>query len=120
MKHNFLVFPSGITGAALLMLRAAVVFALVNPPFGDFSAHLSGPMLGWDLLSTAICVGFYTRTVATISAVLALSAALSQSTPVPVAAVTLALTATVLAMIGPGSLSIDSLRFGRRTVNLSR
>lgn len=119
MKQTFLVFPAGSAGLALLLLRVAVFLTLLNPPFPSMAAT-SLAMIACDLLALAVGFGLFTRTAATLSvATLLVSAAMGGTLPA-LASAPFFFTASALAIIGPGAISIDARMFGRRTVHLSR
>ena len=119
MEQTFLVFPSGSTGVALLLLRASVSLTLVNPPYSRIPPQ-SLPMLACDLLALAILMGLYTRiaamiaVIATFSILALLGAVLSVDWGIH------ALPAIALVMTGPGAIAIDARLYGRRTVHIPR
>ena len=112
------MFPTGLPGLALLLLRASVAIALLA------QAYAHRPDLpGWAqaiviLISLVISAGYLTPIVALIA--LALHAfiwsALGAGNDARV--VIILLDAVALALLGPGAYSIDSYRFGRRVVVL--
>jgi hypothetical protein len=114
------MFPPGLPGLALLLLRMSVAIALLL----DNYAHRD-VLHGWAhaaaiLISLVISVGYLTPVVA--GAALALHAfvwlASGFSVDGAAVAVILSLDAVALALLGPGAYSLDSRRFGRRLVVL--
>ena len=116
MQRLFFMFPHGLPGLALLLLRVAVAIALLMQSSGHpqwFSSTLLATAL---LLSIVILLGYWTPIVAIIA--LVLHGLVWLATSVDSAAVTLVfcLDAMALALLGPGAYSLDSYRFGRRLV----
>jgi hypothetical protein len=114
------MFPPGLPGLALLLLRVSVAMALVL----DACAHREG-LPGWVLaiailISLFISVGYLTPIVAAAALVAHVSIAVALGLRVELAAVALilSLNALALALLGPGAYSLDSRRFGRRLVVL--
>jgi uncharacterized membrane protein YphA (DoxX/SURF4 family) len=114
------MFPPGLPGAALLLLRASVAMALAVQTY----AH--GPALaGWAppaalLISLAISVGYLTPLAAAAAFVFQALLAFAFAAGVDAALVSIVFCAdaTALALLGPGAYSLDSRRFGRRLVVL--
>jgi hypothetical protein len=114
------MFPPGLPGLALLLLRASVAVALLL----DAYAHREA-LPGWShvtviLISLVVSVGYLTPLVA--AAALACHAymwlASGADLNAVVTALVFALDAMALALLGPGAYSLDSRRFGRRLVVL--
>ena len=114
------MFPPGLPGVALLLLRLSVATALLL----DGYAH-RGALPGWVhaaaiLISLVVSVGYLTPIAA--AAALALHVivwfALGAGADAAGVAAVLALDALALALLGPGAYSVDSRRFGRRLVVL--
>ena len=112
------MFPTGLPGLALLLLRASVVIALL----ADSYTHRQS-LPGWAhaaviLVSLVLSAGYLTP----IMALAGLGfhgivwLAFGPGSPAEVAATLL--DAVALALVGPGAYSIDSRRFGRRVVVL--
>lgn len=114
MRHIFSLYPGGPAGAGLLMLRLHVVLLLV-----DLAAAQVLPVaLAISVLIPALALGLYTR-IALSLAIAVFGASLFTSThlaPVPFASELFSLIA--LGLLGPGALSIDAHRFGRRVIRL--
>jgi hypothetical protein len=112
------MFPTGLPGFALLLLRASVAIAVVVSSHGEVAT-------GW-LQATAIlvAVGLLAGCLTPILAVIALVvqgfiwSGFGLDTMVWAAVVSL--DAIALALVGPGAYSLDAYFFGRRVVVLPR
>ena len=114
------MFPPGLPGLALLLLRLSVATALLL----DNYAH-RGALPGWVhaaaiLISLVVSVGYLTPLVAAAALVhhALVWFTLGAGGDVAGVAGVLALDALALALLGPGAYSVDSRRFGRRLVVL--
>jgi hypothetical protein len=112
------MFPAGLPGLALLLLRASVATALVAENY----SHRRDPS-GWVqaaavLISVAASVGYLTPIVAVTG--LVLHTVIWSRLGIGSAALTsiIFLDAIALALLGPGAYSVDSYLFGRRVVVL--
>jgi hypothetical protein len=118
MQRLFTMFPRGLPGLALLLLRASVAIALLMESYGrgrGLSAWIYGT--AW-LLSAALCVGYLTPVVTSLALVLQALIWFDFGGDSPAMAVIVFLDALALALLGPGAYSLDSYRFGRRLVVL--
>jgi uncharacterized membrane protein YphA (DoxX/SURF4 family) len=114
------MFPPGLPGLALLLLRLSVAIALLL----DVYAHRSA-LPGWVhgvaiLISLVVSAGYFTPIIAAVALAYHALVWLAVGTGFDAAAVTLVLSldALALALLGPGAYSVDSRRFGRRLVVL--
>jgi uncharacterized membrane protein len=112
------MFPTGMPGLALLILRASVAIALVAEIYGHRNAIPVWLQVAAALISLALAAGCLTP----IAGVLALAVhAIAWSrlgAGGEVAATVVALDVIALVLLGPGAYSFDSYRFGRRVVVL--
>lgn len=110
MKHMFPAYPAGVGGVALLLLRASAAAGLLSV----YSPGVAASML-LTTLAIAVVLGVATRVAASFGAVIALFVLGDGAIDLP--HVTSFLDAAALALIGPGALSIDAIRFGRKTIH---
>ena len=120
VQRLFSMFPPGLPGLALLLLRVAVAIALLLDDYGHRAALPDWLHVLVILISLVVSVGYLTP-IAAASALachafiwLAGGADLGAA----VTAVVFALNALALALLGPGAYSLDARRFGRRLVVL--
>ena len=118
MQKLFSMFPTGLPGLALLLVRASVALALLLTDYGYrtvLPVWVHGTAI---LIAVALSVGYLTPIAA--GTALAFHALLWFGTGVDSIGMTVifALDATALALLGPGAYSVDSYRFGRRVVVL--
>ena len=110
------MFPTGLPGLALLLLRGSVAIALLVEAFSHHDV-LSGWMrAGAILISVALSVGYLTPIVAVMALVVHGLIWSSLGVGSAATATVIALNAAALALLGPGAYSVDSYRFGRRVV----
>jgi putative oxidoreductase len=118
MQKLFSMFPSGLPGLALLLVRASVAFALLLADYGH--RHV---LPGWVhgiaiLLSVALSVGYLTPIAAAIAFAFHVLLWFGVGADSTAMAVIFSIDAIALSLLGPGAYSIDSYRFGRRVVVL--
>jgi uncharacterized membrane protein YphA (DoxX/SURF4 family) len=120
VQRLFSMFPPGLPGLALLLLRASVAIALLLDAYGHREALPGWAHVAVILISLVVSVGYLTPIVA--AAALACHAfmwlAAGADLSAAVTALVFALDAMALALLGPGAYSLDSRRFGRRLVVL--
>ena len=118
VQRLFLMFPTGLPGLALLLLRASVAIALLAEGYAHRQSLPGWAQAAVILVSLVLSAGYLTPIVALVG--LAFHAfiwwALGPGSAAAVA--TAVLNAVALALLGPGAYSIDSHRFGRRVVVL--
>lgn len=110
------IYPSGLAGAGLLLLRLALVVSLLSlmqslAPVADWRQV---PVL---LIAAALCIGIRARLVAALSLPAALYAAAGGAASPTLIFLHVA-NAAVLAMTGAGAFSADARLFGRRRVKV--
>ncbi len=110
------LYPAGLSGAGLLLLRLSVAGSLVaiNQPFNALGD------VGQILVLTsaaALCVGLCVRTIALATLMLVPSTLGGQAVSLVFGCLHAAI-ALALAFTGAGAYSADARLFGRRRVNL--
>jgi uncharacterized membrane protein YphA (DoxX/SURF4 family) len=114
------MFPPGLPGLALLLLRASVAIALLVEIYGQRQALSGWLQVVAIVISLAISIGYLTPITA--AAALAFHALLWLAPTVgvdgAVVSIVFSANALALALLGPGAYSLDSRRFGRRLVVL--
>lgn len=112
------LYPAGLAGAGLLILRFSVAGSLLalNRPFTGADDWVQVMTL---IVAIALCAGVKTRAVAVFFCIWALGTLVREDawnlSGVLHAAISLA-----LALTGPGAYSADGQLFGRRRVRLPR
>ena len=112
------MFPTGVPGIALLLLRASVTFALVVETYGrrnDLAGWIEATAL---LISVALAIGTVTPLAAALALALHVFIWLDLGLGSAAWATVVCVDAVALASLGPGAYSFDSYRFGRRVVVL--
>lgn len=116
MKHDFYLFPAGLPGQALVLLRASISLFLVATPTGRI-ALTAWPALVLDVLALAVLIGFRTRVSAVLAGAVAVGLVVTEGGFPPLSSFAYAVDAVILAMAGPGAYSLDARFFGRRTLH---
>jgi hypothetical protein len=119
VRIPFSVFPGGLAGLALVLLRVSASITSLFIAYG--SVHDQATWHWWALipLAMALCAGVFTRFVAPlIIAIQLLGFHAIGVEPVWFAASLLNVLA--ISLIGPGAYSLDALRFGRRLLMTDR
>ncbi len=118
VQRLFSMFPAGLPGLALLLLRGSVVIGLLIDDYGRGNAVFGWRQAGTLLVSAALAVGYLTPIAALVAIVIHGLAWLAVGIDSAALAVALFLDAMALALLGPGAYSLDSWRFGRRRIEL--
>jgi hypothetical protein len=118
VQRLFSMFPPGLPGFGLLLLRASVAVALLLEQYAYRGTLSTSVSIAWIVLSVAISAGYMTPIV-TALALLCHALIWVWVGGTDVASILIvALDAIALALLGPGAYSIDAYRFGRRVVVL--
>lgn len=118
MQRLFSMFPEGWPGIGLLSLRCSVAMALLAGVYSQRQAlpcWMQGTAI---LLSMAFFAGYMTPIAAAIALLLQGLSWSRYGCSSAAAAIIVCLDITTLALLGPGSYSIDACRFGRRVLVL--
>jgi len=118
MQRLFLMFPTGLPGLALLLLRVSVAMTVL----AQSSAHREY-LPGWAqtaaiLLSLVLSAGYLTPILALLALAFHGFIWWTFGAGSAVAALITLFDVIALALLGPGAYSIDSHLFGRRVVVL--
>ena len=116
MQRLFSMFPTGLPGLALLLLRSAVAIAVVG------SSYVQHP-LGWlqataILLAIALLAGYMTPIAAVVALTVQGFIWFELTVETTAWAAIVSLDAIAIALVGPGAYSVDAYLFGRRVVVL--
>jgi hypothetical protein len=118
MQRLFTVFPAGIPGIALVLLRLSVMASLWLPLMESESASGGLLLVALTTLTLLLLIGLATPLVGTITVILLIPGitALHPHSALNLSAVVHAVTGLSLILIGPGAFSVDARLFGRRVL----
>jgi len=111
------IFPSGLPGAAILILRGAAALLMVFTSV-HFDASSKLTQLGSILVAISLVLGLFTRPAALACAALTMVAAVMTRGDQEAILGLLALNALALAFLGGGAYSVDARIFGRRVITM--
>jgi uncharacterized membrane protein YphA (DoxX/SURF4 family) len=120
MRRLFGTFPTGAPGCGLVLLRVVAALSLQADASGNLvlTQHASIPGVASILLSLALLVGLFTPVVALLAAAVE-TAMLGASASASIALMLQGpVICVALALLGPGSYSLDARLFGSRVVVL--
>jgi hypothetical protein len=120
VQRLFSMFPRGLPGLALLLLRTSVACGVLLHAYGHRGELAVGLLVGSVLVATMLFIGLLTPVVALLALAVQLALPLMCSVDFLCAgyiAISI-LNALALSMLGPGAYSIDAYRFGRRVIDL--
>jgi hypothetical protein len=112
------MFPQGLPGIALLLLRVSVALTVL---LHVYARHQELPAWYADallLLAVMLVVGIVTPILALLAMAVQFIGPPGLTVPSAVVVMASTLDALALALLGPGAYSLDALRFGRRVVDL--
>ncbi len=116
VQRLFTMFPRGLPGLALVLLRASVAIALLLECYvyrQGLPAWIQGVAI---VISVALCAGYLTPVVALTGLIFHALIWSGMGAGSAIVAAVVILDAAALAFLGPGAYSIDSYRYGRRIV----
>jgi hypothetical protein len=117
VQRLFSMFPSGLPGIALLLLRVSVAFPVLLHCYARRDAMAVMVLAAFLLLAIAVIVGFVTPIVAFMTMAVQLGGPWDLGASSTGFVTISILNALALMLLGPGAYSLDALRFGRRVVD---
>ena len=118
VQRLFSMFPSGLPGIALLLLRVSVAFPVLLHCYARRDAMAVMVLAIFFLLAIALTVGFVTPIVAFMAMAIQMAGPWGLGVSSTGFVTISILNALALMLLGPGAYSLDALRFGRRVVDL--
>lgn len=118
MLALFRMFPQGLPGAALLLIRLSLASALSLKVVESWPQLPGWLLAGYCAAAFSLLLGLFT-TAAAVLAMLVYGWAWMSLHGLLGPLVEFVLDSVGLSLIGPGAYSIDSVRFGHRTVKWS-
>ena len=126
VQRLFSNFADGWPGVGLLLLRLLTGTTLIYSGIGSLVEGEPPLMAAAQVVGIAagifLLIGFFTPIAGALAAIAKVSVAVwrfTSNSGEPWMAVTQAILAAVLLMIGPGAWSIDARRFGRKHIEFS-
>lgn len=116
MKQLFSIYPAGLAGLALLLLRCSLALVFTS----EFLDLRSWPALVVNGLAIALLAGFATRALAALASIVGLLTLIAWDHPMAILLLGRSIDALALALIGPGAYSIDAVLYGRATITLPK
>ena len=118
VQRLFSLFPTGMPGIGLILLRVSVAAVLLV----DGTAHWTLVTSWWTFLLVAVpagalCLGFLTPYVASLCCVIEVGVLWTTRAEEFHLVIAMA-SSVVVAMVGPGAYSLDARMFGRRLLRL--
>lgn len=121
MQRLYSMFPRGLPGLALLLLRISVACGLLLNVYGRRRELTAWLLVSSLLLGATLLIGLLTPLVALLA--LAANLAIPMSCSVGFQSIGYVIIATINAMalclLGPGAYSFDAYLFGRRVIDLT-
>jgi hypothetical protein len=121
MQRLYSMFPRGLPGLALLLLRISVACGLLLNVYGRRGELAAWLLVSSLLLAATLFIGLLTPVVALLALAANLAIPMSYSMGFQGAGYIAIATINALALclLGPGSYSFDAYLFGRRVINLT-
>jgi hypothetical protein len=121
MQRLFSMFPRGLPGLGLLLLRIAVACAVLLNVYARRGELATWLLVSSVLLAAALFIGLLTPVVALLAVaanlVLPMSGNVGFQSAGYIAMATI--NALALCLLGPGYYSLDALLFARRVIDLT-
>jgi putative oxidoreductase len=118
MRLLFQAYPGGVSGVGFLLLRASAALLVISLAAGYAAGGATS--FAVSALAGALIIGIGTRPVAIMSTVIAIATLFGVSWNTALIHLGLAAGCSALVLIGPGAYSLDALRFGRKTIHVTR
>ena len=119
MQRLFSIFPSGVPGAALFVLRVSVAATLLEDRTGHWTLVTSlWMLLPIILTATCLCLGLLTPICASLCCLMEFYSLTITGGQDMFHLVISILTSAALATLGPGAYSVDARIFGRRLLTV--
>lgn len=115
VQRLFTMFPPGLPGLALLLLRGSVAIAVLLGHEQRLAPWVHGVSV---VLSVVLCAGYLTPVTAALSFGFHALVWSTLGVDGTTTAMVVALDSLALALLGPGAYSVDAYLFGRRVVVL--
>jgi hypothetical protein len=111
------MFPAGAAGVALLILRVSVagMLLVIASPRGELTAP-AWELVGLGLLAFILCLGAFTPVTCTLCGAIEVANLYGIRGVDALHMIFTILVTIALAILGPGSFSLDSKMFGRRVI----
>jgi hypothetical protein len=121
MQRLYSMFPRGLPGLALLLLRISVACGVILNVYGRRGELADWLLVSSLLLAATLFIGLLTPVVALLALAANLAIPMSCSVGFQSAGyiAIAAINALSLCLLGPGSYSFDAYLFGRRVINLT-
>ena len=133
LRPGFAIFPGGLPGLALLLLRASVVGQLAACNYPLLASQHPGPLPIVVVAPLAVAIGLslllgYLTTFSSLLVAIVSSSAvivhLVASNPnvgsIGAGCISTAIMAVALLCLGPGAFSLDARRYGRHEIIIPR
>jgi hypothetical protein len=118
MQRLYSMFPAGMAGIALLILRLASAAALLESGWRHpLFATLAESFVILVLLGGALCLGVLTPYASTVSCLIELALIVRSGAQPELPIIIFIMNTAALGMLGPGAYSLDSRIFGRRIIS---
>ena len=114
MKHGLSLFPGGRAGIGLFLLRIDVTIPFIAIALGGGASMACCTLAA--ILIAALSLGIFTRAAALVA--LGAGAVFHARAGTGAWLASDMLCALAVALLGPGAISIDAIRFGRRVISL--